>query len=548
MLDQPSKVIEYNSDQEVSIESLISSEDKFKFIRAEIDNRICELTYKVKQPCKIELFDIAKDSESQLIYKSTLMYVIAMACHNLFPNMKMLFSNDSSRSVYVRPKNHSQILTLDKFYKITEEVNRLISLDLPIVKRLVTKQEAAEIYRKLNMRDKIDTLKYRKENMVHTYTCEGYSNYLYSYMCPSTGYLKKYNFIPRLYGFMVQFPRTEKKGEIPTYAPEPMYEKTLSDMRKWSSQIGIDTIAKINRFVKDYSALDLIQLSETFHTNQLAELGKKIADSENDIRLICIAGPSSSGKTTFANRLRLELLSHGIFPIRISADDYYKEKKDMTPLADGSYDLETIDAIDTQLFNRQMLQLIEGGEVVLPRFDFHSGKRVPGRKLKLLSHQPIIVEGIHALSETLTSSIAQHNKFKIFIAPQTQINIDDTAPISLTDLRLLRRIVRDSKFRNSPAEETIDMWPSVRRGEFTWIYKTQEQADYVFNSFLPYELCVMHDYAMPLLSKIPPESTAYISARRLLQFLKYFISIDEEGIPCNSLMREFIGGSCFKDI
>lgn len=398
------------------------------------------------------------------------------------------------------------------------------------------------------MEDKVEILKYRPEQMVHQYVCNGYLDYFYGYMAPSTGYISSFNFIPRMPGFLVQYPRSEEDGKIPSFTPEPVFERTLEETRDWSKKVGLDTIAGINKFIEDYGSTDFIMMCESHHTNQLAELGKMISSSSTPIKLICIAGPSSSGKTTFANRLRLELISQGMFPIRISCDDYYKEKKNMTPEADGSYDFESIKALDTELFNTQMLQLIEGEEVVLPHFNFAKGVREDGRKLRLGQNEPIIVEGIHALNEELTSSVAQHNKFKIFIAPQAQINIDNHTPISLTDLRLLRRIVRDNAFRHSSAEETFSMWPNVRHGEFTWIYKTQNDADYVFNSLLPYELCVMRKYAMPLLSVISKDSPYYVTCRRLLNFLKYFSMIDDKDVPCNSLMREFIGGSCFKDV
>ena len=246
--------------------------------------------------------------------------------------------------------------------------------------------------------------------------------------------------------------------------------------------------------------------------------------------------------------MRIELLSRGIKPIRISMDDYYLPR-DLAPVDEnGDADLESINALDIPLFNQNMLDLVQGEEVQLPKFDFKLGKRVPGRVLKIPADQPIIIEGIHALNDQMTSLIPKHQKFKIYIAPQAQINLDNHNPISLTDLRLLRRIVRDKQFRNASAESTIDMWPSVRKGEFTWIYKTQEGADYVYNSFLPYELCVMRKYALPVLKKIDVDSPSFPIAERLIKFLKYFVEMDDTWVPCNSLMREFIGGSCYQDI
>jgi uridine kinase len=471
-----------------------------------------------------------------------------MALFRVCPETKALFSNDVSRSIYISPADPSLIFNLTTIDKIKAEVRSIVKADLPIVKKLVSKEEAIKTYTSQGMEDKIDILHYRAEDMVHLYNCDGYSDYLYGYMCPSTGYVRSFNFIPRLPGFLVQFPRAEEKGRIPPFEPEPVFERTIEETRDWSKKVGLDTIAAINRFAETYGPTDFIMMCESRVTNQLAELGKIISSSPTPIKLICIAGPSSSGKTTFANRLRLELLSQGMFPIRISCDDYYKEKANMIPGPDGKYDFESISALDIDLFNDQMLRLSEGEEVTLTHFNFQKGCREPGRTLKLGPNQPIIVEGIHALNEEMTSAVAQRNKFKIFIAPQAQINVDNHTPISFTDIRLIRRIVRDSKFRHSSAEETIMMWPDVRRGEFNWIYKTQEEADYVFNSLLPYELCVMRKYAMPLLSAMPKTSPAYIVGRRLLLFMKYFSDLDETDVPDNSLMREFIGGSCFKDV
>lgn len=540
--------INYQDDKLVSIEELIPAEDKFKYLRAEVDDRIRELSFKVKGPVKIELFPIDSDAEAMLIYKNTLVFVLAMALHNIFPDDKMLFSNDVSRSIYIRPKNDNEIFSSSKILKLNDEIKRIVEENLPIERKLISKQEAINLYTKLGMLDKLEILNYRKEDDVHLYVCNGFVDYMYGYIAPSTGYVSQFNLIARMPGFLVQFPRAEEDGKIPPFIPEPVYEKTIEEAREWASKCHLNTIANINNYKKVYSDNDLIQMSETHHTNQLSDLGKAIVSSPSPIKLICIAGPSSSGKTTFANRLRLELMSRGLFPIRISLDDYYKNRDELPKEKDGSVDLETIHALNIDLFNKQMLQLIEGEEVTLPKFDFHIEKSVQGRKLKLDNNQPIIIEGIHALAEEMTSSIAQPNKFKIFIAPQAQVNIDDHNPISITDLRLLRRIVRDAKYRNSPAEETIEMWPKVRSGEFTWIYNTQQEADFVFNSFLPYELCVMKKYAYPLLSQIKKESPNYVVARRLLLFLKYFDNIDEANIPNNSLIREFIGGSCFKDV
>lgn len=534
-----------SKDNQKRILDIIPAEEKYSYVAATVNNRIRELTYVLKEPSDVKLLDF-KDTQAVKIYETSLRYLVAMATHRLYPQLDIRFSYNISRSIFCQiltPGFHTDLKFVDS---IQAEMQRLIKADLPIERKLVTREEAAEIYKANHYDDKIDILKYRPDDKVHLYSCDGYVNYLYGYMVPSTGFLTHYKMKLFAPGFIIQYPRAECGGIIPEFEEDRTFGRTLKESYQWAVKVGTETVSKINEYVLKNGSVDFINMCESNHNNMLAELGKKIQQDIDSIRLICIAGPSSSGKTTFANRLRIELLSLGIRPIRISIDDYYKPKSEIPLDEDGEVDLECLQALDTELFNSDMLRLINGEEVQLPRFDFKLGKRVPGRILKVEQNQPIIIEGIHALNDELTPDITKHQKFKIYIAPQAQICLDNHNPLSLTDLRLLRRIVRDNKFRKSSAEETISMWPSVRRGEFKWIYKNQEGADYVFNSLLPYELCVMKKHALPILTKIPNDSPYYIKANRLIKFLKYFVDIDDEVVPNNSLMREFIGGSCFE--
>lgn len=534
-----------SKDNQKRILDIIPAEEKYSYVAATVNNRIRELTYVLKEPSDVKLLDF-KDTQAVKIYETSLRYLVAMATHRLYPQLDIRFSYNISRSIFCQiltPGFHTDLKFVDS---IQAEMQRLIKADLPIERKLVTREEAAEIYKANHYDDKIDILKYRPDDKVHLYSCDGYVNYLYGYMVPSTGFLTHYKMKLFAPGFIIQYPRAECGGIIPEFEEDRTFGRTLKESYQWAVKVGTETVSKINEYVLKNGSVDFINMCESNHNNMLAELGKKIQQDIDSIRLICIAGPSSSGKTTFANRLRIELLSLGIRPIRISIDDYYKPKSEIPLDEGGEVDLECLQALDTELFNSDMLRLINGEEVQLPRFDFKLGKRVPGRILKVDQNQPIIIEGIHALNDELTPDITKHQKFKIYIAPQAQICLDNHNPLSLTDLRLLRRIVRDNKFRKSSAEETISMWPSVRRGEFKWIYKNQEGADYVFNSLLPYELCVMKKHALPILTKIPNDSPYYIKANRLIKFLKYFVDIDDEVVPNNSLMREFIGGSCFE--
>ncbi len=530
----------------VKLLDLLPEEDKKKYVCGRVNNRSRELTYEVNYDAKVE-FLTCSDTDASKIYEASLRFVASMAFHNLYPELKARFCYNVSRAIFIQLLN-GQKSDLKMVRSLREEMDRIIAADYPLVRSTVSKEEARKIYIEDGLDDKLEILQYRPEEKVHVYTCNGYRNYMFYRMVPSTGYLKEYTL--RFYppGIIMQYPRAELKGKIPEFEDAPTFGKTLKESHEWSIAAGANTVAGINEHIKENGVVDFIQLCEARHNRMLTELGDKIEKDITDIRLICIAGPSSSGKTTFANRLRIELLSRGIKPIRISIDDYYLPKSEVPLDEDGKPDLESIEALDIDLFNKNMLDLIAGEEVQLPRFDFKSGKRVPGRVLKVADDEPIIIEGIHALNERLTTLIPKHQKFKIFIAPQVQINLDNATPLSLTDLRLIRRIVRDFKFRNASAIETLSMWDSVRRGEFTWIYNTQEGADYVYNSMLSYELSVMKKYAMPLLQAIDMESEYFPVAERLMRMLKYFLDLDDTWVPCNSLMREFIGGSCYADV
>lgn len=530
----------------VRLLDLIPEEDKKKYICARVNNRVRELTYEVYYDANIE-FCTVSDRDAMRIYEGSLRYVVAMAFDRVYPGLKIRFCYNVSRSVFVQLLDTTVRADLHMVKAIQEEVDRIIKSDFEFKRIKIRNEEAKDIYLKHGLLDKLDILKYRPEETVHLYDCDGYLNYMYIRMVPSTGYLKDYKILPYSPGLIIQYPRAECNGMIPRFKDAPTFGKVLKESHEWAQIAGADTVAGINEHIHQDGVIDFIQLCEARHNRMLAELGENIEADISNIRLICIAGPSSSGKTTFANRLRIELLSRGIKPVRISLDDYYLERSKCPIGPDGKPDLESIDALDIDLFNQNMLDLINGEEVTLPKFDFKIGGRVKGRTLRIGENEPIIIEGIHALNERMTTLIPKHQKYKIFIAPQAQINLDNTNPISITDLRLLRRIVRDKNFRGSSALETMQMWPSVRRGEFQWIYDTQEGADFVYNSMLSYELCVMKKYAMPALKEIDTDSEYFPVAERLIRMLKYFDDMPDEWVPCNSLIREFIGGSCYAE-
>ena len=538
---------ELSFDKPVRALELISNEDKYKYFACKINNRLRELTYIINRDSEIEFLDL-NDYNAIDLYQNSLRFILCMAMHNLYPHAKVEINRFISQTL------SCQISNLDKFIdsylveEIEKEMRRIIDLDLPFKKRTVSIEEAMKIFDENGYEDKKKATKYRPENTAHFYECDGYINYMFGYMVPSTGYLKRFKLILYYPLIVIQFPRSNNQGEIPEFKDEPVFTKVIKESSNWREILGAETISEINEKTESLEIIDFINMCESRHNDMLCELGDMIKKDISNIRLITIAGPSSSGKTTFSNRLRVALLNRGIKPIRISIDNYYLERQYCPLDEEGNYDLEHIEAIDIDLFNKQMLALIQGQEVTLPYFNFKTGKREWNETIKIDKNTPIILEGIHALNDRLTSLIPKYQKFKIFIAPTPITHIDAHNPLSFTDLRLIRRMVRDFRTRNSSAKETLSMWESVRKGEYKWIYPWQDDVDYTFNSELAYELGVMKKYAVPLLEAIDSEDEYFIDANRLLKYIKYFVDIDEKFVPCNSLLREFIGGSVFEDL
>lgn len=538
-------------DEGTRVIELLPIEKRCDYIVCKLGSQVKELNRKLfaSDDGKTVEFLGLDHNEGTKAYETSLRYIVAMAFHNLYPDVRIRFGYNASRSIFceVLTKGFNVSRATEE---IKKEVDRIVDANLPIERISVNTEEAKAIYAKMNRPDKAAILTYRPESIVNIYKCGDYYDYLHAYMVPSTGCVKGYIMHPYSPGIILQYPRHELDGEIPEFQEESTYGKTLSRARSWQAKTNMQTIVDVNKRVESGSVLDFVQMCEARHNSMLGELGSMIEQNKDDIRLICIAGPSSSGKTTFCNRVRIELLSRGINPVMISMDDYYLPREKICEIQNATretVDLEHVNCLDIERFNKDLFDLINGEEVTLPRFDFQIGKRVVGRTIKVDEHSPIMIEGIHALNEKLTASIPKHQKFKIYIAPQLPLNIDDHSPLSITDLRLIRRIVRDMQFRNYPAANTIDMWQSVRNGEFRWIYPHQEGVDFVFNSALPYELCVLKKLALPTLKQIKDTDPQYLVANRLIKYLKYFKTIDDESlIPCNSLIREFIGGSCFK--
>lgn len=437
-------------------------------------------------------------------------------------------------------------VTEELLRKVEDSMRELVHKDLPFLKRSVDTSEALEIFDRYGMKDKKKLFEYRRVSKVNIYTLDGFEDYYYGYMPPSTGILSYFSLQPYEKGFMLNLPNAKTPEQITEHKPSPKLFATLQEAKQWGKMVSVDTVGALNDVISQGRISELILVQEALQEKKIAQIAEQIATDPSK-KFIMIAGPSSSGKTSFSHRLSIQLRTLGLNPHPIALDNYFVDREE-TPLdEDGNYNFECLEAIDIELFNKQMNSLLRGEHVELPTFNFVEGKKEYKGDFKQLGKDDILViEGIHGLNDKLSYTLPKESKFKIYISALTQINIDEHNRISTTDGRLIRRMVRDARTRGSSAARTIAMWPSVRRGEDQYIFPFQEEADVMFNSALIYELAVLKPYAEAILFGISKDAPEYIEAKRLLKFLDYFISVGSEEIPKNSLMREFVGGSIFK--
>ena len=429
--------------------------------------------------------------------------------------------------------------------KIEGRMKELVNQNLPIEKRSIPVEEAIEHFTRHGMIDKARLFRFRRSSSVNVYLLDGFEDYYYGYMVPSTGYLKYFKLIPYDEGFVLEFPPRKTPETFGPFREQRKVFQTLKNSTKWGEILNVGTVGALNEQISDGNVGNIILAQEAIMEKGLGDIAAEIA-SRPDKKLIMIAGPSSSGKTTFSHRLSIQLMAHGLKPHPIAVDNYFVERVDTPKDENGQYNFECLEAMDIELFNQQMSALLRGEEVFMPTFNFITGtKEYKGNSLKLGPEDVLVIEGIHCLNDALSYSLPAENKFKIYVSALTQMNIDEHNRIPTTDGRLIRRMVRDARTRGASAQKTISMWPSVRRGEDENIFPYQESADVVFNSALIYELAVLKQYAEPLLFGIRPEDPEYLEAKRLLKFLNYFQGIDSNLIPGNSILREFIGGSFF---
>ena len=517
----------------------------YTVLAAKVDNKIVSLGYKLRRECRVEFLDMRSQAAS-LIYQNSLILIYLKAVEDVLGKADVEVENAINKGLYTEIKA-DRPLTVKDVRAIERRMRRIVEDDARFVKEGLTKEEAVDRFIEMGCPEKVELLNENPDmRMIPFYSLEGYRDFFYGQMVPSAGYIKYFELRKYRRGVLLRFPQLSSPDKIPEYVDEKMLYRTFGEQNRWGKLMGITYVSDLNRKIQEGKFGELIQLSEALHERRVVEIADMITKQKK--RIILIAGPSSSGKTTFARRLCIQLRVNGLEPLYMSTDDYFVERKD-TPLDEfGEKNFEDIEAIDVHLFNSNMNDL-SGKTVDLPTFDFLKGTKVFGkRKTSIKSNQLLVIEGIHALNEDLTSEIPKEEKFKIYISPLTQLNIDGHNRIVTTDHRMLRRMVRDYKYRGYSAQSTIASWPKVRAGEDKNIFPFSNEADVLFNSVHLYEICVLKKYAKPLLEQIKPEEPEYGDAVRMLNFLRFFKTVDDDSaIVNNSILREFIGGSVFVD-
>lgn len=512
------------------------------YLGAKMRNEIFNLNTVVLEGDDIEFFDIT-DKDGYRIYTKTISAVFIMACKNLYPGRVVQVEHFLGKGLYVEFEGDYTIDFQD-IKMINKEMKKIIEADYPIYRERVSRQRAMELFEENNYVDKMRLLDTLDREETHVYHIAGHVDTFHGFLAPSTSFVGKFELRYYYPGALIVFPTSNSGGKIPEFKELKKLSKVFKEANEWGDIMDLAYIGSLNEKVIDGGIGEIIKISEALHEKKIGEIADKICE-DSDIHLILIAGPSSSGKTTFAKRLEIQLKVNGVKPISISVDDYFVDRE-KTPLnKDGSYNFEIIDAIDLEKLNKDLIDLLEGNEIELPKFNFLTGKREKsGKFVKVDKDHPIIVEGIHSLNPKMTSYIPGKNKYKIYISALTQLNIDAHNRIPTTDTRLIRRMVRDVKFRGNDALRTFELWEGVMEGERKYIFPFQEEADIMFDSALVYELAALKKHALPLLESIGRDSEYYGEAKKLLKFLQYFRDIEDESlISQNSILREFIGKS-----
>ena len=517
-------------------------------VSAKVNNKVESLDFRVYYNKDIEFLDITSSSGMRT-YVRSLFFILVKAVEELYPQGSISLEHPISKGYFCK-LHIDRTIGLDDVQRIKQKMQEIIAADIPYTRTESHTEEVVRLFEKRGMMDKARLLDTYGQLYSYYYQLGDTVDCYYSSLVPSTGYIRLFDIVKYYDGLLLRIPSRENPTKLEEVVKQEKMLEVFQEYHRWNQILGISTVGDLNVACNHGHATDLINVSEALQEKKIAQIADEITHRNQDgqrVKLVLISGPSSSGKTTFSKRLSIQLMTNGLKPYPISLDDYFVNRND-TPLDEnGKHDFESLYAVDLPFFEEQLTTLLNGGEVELPRYNFTTGKReMSGKKLRIDEHMILIIEGNHALNPALTPHIPNENKYKVYVSALTTILLDNHNYIPTTDNRLLRRIIRDYKYRNYSAEETIARWPSVRAGEEKWIFPYQENADAMFNSALLFELAVLKDYVEPVLRKVPNRCPEYSEAHRLLRFLNYFVSVQDKELPPTSLLREFLGGSSFQ--
>jgi len=515
-------------------------------VGAVINHHLRELTYPIRLDAQVRPVTMG-EADGMRFYRRSLTFLLESAFAELFPDFHLTVDHSVSSGGYYCQVNGRRPLTPAELAQLEERMREMVAEDIPFTRTEVPLEEAIAYFTRRGYTDKVRLLRHRKKEYLVLYALGRHRDYHHGYMVPSTGYLKWFGMVPTGDGFTLRFPRRHRPTKL---LPMPGYPTLLSTFHQygaWLQRMGISSVGALDDAIEQDRYREIVLISEALHEQRIAEIARMITERAEDVRVILIAGPSSSGKTTFSKRLSVQLLAQGISPYPIEMDNYFVDREHTPRDENGDYDFETIEALNIRRLGEDLKRLTAWERVQLPRYDFHTGKSVPGKVVQLHPGQIIILEGIHGLNPALLPNLPAASTFRIYVSALTQLNLDRHNRVSTTDTRLIRRIVRDARTRGYSAQETIARWESVRRGEKRYIFPYQENADVMFNSALVYELAALKPLAEPLLRQVPFGTDEHIEAKRLLSFLEWFLPMKGDFIPNNSILREFIGGSGLED-
>ena len=523
------------------------SPEGLEYLGALVNNDAVSLSYPLDVDCHVA-FLTRGDPHGFQICQRSVCFLLAKSMRELFPEARFAVQHSLGTGLYCSfEMNGSAGITEEHLQSIEQQMRATVERDVPIERRKIAFTEAVQRFEDEKQFDKYNLLRFRNPPKISTYWCEDFSDLAHGPLASSTGALGVFRLILYPPGFVLQIPSQENPKDLPPFEPQPQLFQIFQEHKEWGRILGVSTVGRLNEIVANREIGDFIKIAEALHEKKIAQIADHIFENRKRIKCLLIAGPSSSGKTTFAKRLAVQLRVDGLQPVTISVDNYFVDRE-LTPRdADGKPDFEDIETVDLKLFNEHLERLDRGEEVELPSFNFEKGCReFRGGKLRVEPDAILLIEGIHGLNPRLTQALPAAHKLRIYISALTQLNLDFSTRISTTDNRLVRRLARDHNFRGNSALATLTMWPSVRRGEQRWIFPFQHQADVAFNSALDYELAVLKPFVEPLLAEIKPDHPQYAEARRLQAFLSHFLSIPEKFIPPTSILREFIGHSSFR--